>query len=89
MRNGYIVIVNFPYLNKVAVFDYRNFKDPERGKDKGSVRVIVPDKIDEYGKHWDIVSIWSGLLIDYDMMKKGNYKISEKVSEIVKRREIK
>lgn len=89
MRNGYIVIVNFPYLNKVAVFDYRNFKDPEKGKDKGSVRVIVPDKIDEYGKHWDIVSIWSGLLIDYDMMKKGNYKISEKVSEIVKRREIK
>lgn len=88
MRKGYIMIVNFPYLKKVAVFDYRNFKDPEKGKDKGSVRVIVPDKVDKYGKHWDIVSIWSGLLIDYDMMKTGNHKISEKVSEIVRKREI-
>ena len=89
LRKGYIMIVNFPYLNKVAVFDYKNFKDPDKGKDKGSVRVIVPDKIDKYGKHWDIVSIWSGLLIDYDMMKNGNHKISDKVSEIVKRKEVK
>lgn len=89
LRKGHIMIVDFPYLKKVAVFDYRNFKDKEMGITKGSVKVIKPDYVDNCGKHWDIVSIWSGLLIDYDMMKNGNYKISEKVSEIVKKREIK
>lgn len=89
MRKGYIMIVNFPYLRKIAVFDYTNVKDEKNGKEKGSVKVIIHDKVDDNGKHWDIVSIWSGLLIDYDMMRRGNSEISNKVSRIVKNRDAK
>ena len=89
MRKGHIMIVNFPYLKKVAVFDYRNFKDPDKGKNKGSVKIMVPDYVDEYGKHWDIVSIWSHLLIDYDMLKGGNSAISDKVSYLVNSKVVK
>lgn len=78
MRKGRIVIIYFPYLNTVAVFDKRNFKDVEMGVKSGGVKVIVKDK-PENGKLWDIVSVFSGLFQNYHMMDYGNSSISEKV----------
>lgn len=80
MRNGGIMIIYFPYLNKVAVFDKRNFFDPEMGVNKGSVRIIKKEW--DGGKLWDIVSVYSGLFMDYHMMKEGNVGISEKISRM-------
>ena len=75
MRNGNIIY--FPYLDKVAVFDKNNFMDPDKHGPKRSVRIIKTEE--QYGKLWNIVSIWKGMLMDYHMMKEGNGEISEKI----------
>lgn len=75
INSGKIVIIYFPYLKKVAVIAKRNY---------GRSVNCISSKVDENGKLWDVISVWKGLFYDYDMMKFGNNKISEKVSNLVK-----
>lgn len=81
LREGNIIIIYFANLGKVAVFDHSRLKDVEHGNMKGAVKIIGTNT-DKYGKKWDSVAIWSGMLIDYHMFCVGNYEISKTVSKI-------
>ena len=85
MRSGKIMIIYFVKLNKVAVISKKYFEDPENGKPAGSVRLKREKEFDkDTNKYWDTVTIWKGIMIDYDMMVRGNSEISKAVEKLVR-----
>ena len=85
MRSGKIMIIYFVKLNKVAVISKKYFEDPENGKPTGSVRLKREKEYSkETKKYWDTVTIWNGIMIDYDMMVRGNSEISKAVEKLVR-----
>lgn len=85
MRSGKIMIIYFVKLNKVAVISKKYFEDPENGKPTGSVRLKKEKEFSqETKKYWDTVTIWKGIMIDYDMMVRGNSEISKAVEKLVR-----
>jgi hypothetical protein len=87
MRSGKIMIIYFVNLDKVAVISKKYFEDPEMGKDKGSVKLKKEHEwSNETKKFWDHITVWKGIMIDYDMMVRGNSAISDAVTKLVKYR---
>ena len=84
MRSGKIMIIYFVKLNKVAVVYKKYFEDPEMGKSTGSVRMKSEHEFREgTNKYWDNISVWDGIMLDYNIMFKGNSAISDAVSKAV------
>lgn len=73
---GNILVVYFVQLDKAAVICKRNL-------DRGSVKVKEKDRV-KYNKFWDSISVWSGLMVECDLMVRGNSAISNEVSKIIK-----
>ena len=71
---GNILIVYFIKLDKVAVICKKNWD--------GSVR--LKETMVKNNKVWDKVTVWNGLMINYEMMRRGNYEISRIVSNIIR-----
>lgn len=86
MRKGNILMIYYVNLNRIAVFDYNSFKDPEYGKNYGTVFVKTKNLVTQYGTICDNVQLDRTVMLDYEMMKRGNINISKKVSEIVRNR---
>ena len=85
MRSGKIMIIYFVKLNKVAVISKKYFEDPENGKPTGSVRLKKEKEYSkETKKYWDTVTVWKGIMMDYDMMVCGNSEISKAVEKLVR-----
>ena len=85
MRSGKIMIIYFVKLNKVAVISKKYFEDPENGKPTGSVRLKRAREFKkDTNKYWDTVTVWNGIMIDYDMMVQGNSEISKAVEKLVR-----
>jgi hypothetical protein len=85
MRSGKIMIIYFVNLDKVAVISKKYFEDPENGKVHGSVK-LKDEKVysKETKKYWDNITVWDGIMLDYDMMVRGNSAISDAVEKLVK-----
>ena len=79
------MIIYFVNLDKVAVISKKYFEDPENGKAHGSVK-LKDEKVysKETKKYWDNITVWDGIMLDYDMMVRGNSGISEAVEKLVK-----
>lgn len=85
MRSGKIMIIYFVKLNKVAVISKKYFEDPERGKPSGSVKLVKEKEYkDDTNKYWDTVTVWKGIMMDYNMMVQGNSEISKAVEKLVR-----
>ena len=60
-------------------------EDPERGKPSGSVKLVKEKEYrDDTKKYWDTVTVWKGIMMDYNMMVKGNSEISKAVEKLVR-----
>lgn len=85
MKSGKILLVYYPYLNKIAVIDNSLFQDPLKKDWSKPVRIIGHD-VDGGGIHWDVVSIRVNMMFDYTMMKGGNHLIGEEVTKLIENR---
>ncbi len=76
MNEDKIMIIYFINLDKASVVSKMRLS-------RGSVKIKEHDVI-KYNKHWDTVTVQKSIMEDYKMMRQGNHKLSEIVSNRVK-----